>query len=141
MTYDSQAPGILSSWTSGAPGIMFSIQCKVLRSAARNRILEWPLNENICEVLHLRVLSRIILCLVYSSCSNMIFTISLTYSASDITAEDFCLPGRICFSAWHHEMCHPRLKENLNLGQLCQKEQKTKVGDWFHAIFPFHWNS
>lgn len=56
MTYDIQPPGMLSSWISDAPGIMFSIQCKDLRSATRNSILEWPLNENTSEILHLGAL-------------------------------------------------------------------------------------
>lgn len=64
-TYACQPPEIISPKTY-APGIMFSIPCKVLRSATRNSNLEeWPLNENISEVLEFSFLHSSLSCLPF----------------------------------------------------------------------------
>lgn len=65
MTYACQAPDLMSPWTYDAPGIMFSIPCKVLGSAKRNSILEWPLDENTPEVMDLSFSCNSLSCLLF----------------------------------------------------------------------------
>lgn len=71
-------------------------------------------------------LSHVTLYLAYSFFGIIIFTINLTYSASNVSAEDFCfllvlcLPGRTCFRAWFQELYHSSLRKILNLACLCQ---------------------
>lgn len=113
---------------------MFLIHCKILRSATRNRIFEWPWNENTYEIspttwksLSCHSLS----CLLVPWQGKDVYKEIDVYnkfdiSASEVIVEDFCflqvlcLPGRACFSVWREKLVHSSLRKKLNLACLHQ---------------------